>query len=158
MMKLCASGLLTWHLLAGLLLGGIVAPIILREWDAYRDRVHVQEQRGKPVIRAVGEIVEQTSDYVVIIARGEKLRDCKQPSIQAFTLDASGVMAVARISRITDGSSKLVPRPLGPFVSGPWKVWPLSRDAAKVRIYVLADCDGVEVRNTLAEVSLHVSG
>ena len=145
---------LSWHLFAGLLLGAVVAPIAVREWDAYREHAQIKEQLGLPVIRSVGEIVEQAPDYVVITARGEKLRDCRRPAVQAFTLDASGVMSVARIVRVLDGTSTLVPRPLGPFVSGPWKVWPLSGEVVRVRIYVTADCDGVEVRNILAEVSL----
>ena len=148
----------TWHMLAGLLIGALLMPIAYREWDAWRDSSAMLAERGTPVIQSSGRIVERSADSVVVHITGEKLRDCKIVGIQGFSLNLSGVMTAASIVKLTAHLPQLTDRPVGPFDAGFWRIWPVSADARKVRVYVLHACNGVEVRSILAEVALDDAG
>lgn len=151
-----SHGLLSWHMLAGVMLGAIVIPLLHTEFAAWRESARITQQRGTPVVRASARVVEQVSDSVVVHITGQKLRDCAIVGLQAFALDRSGVMAAATLTKV-GATAPLVNRPVGPFDAGWWRVWPTGTTAQRVRIYVTHTCAGVDVRSVLAEVDLNAA-
>ena len=149
-----SHGLLTWHALVGVLLGFLVIPIAHDWLDRWSEAARVTHQRGTPVVRASGRVVERVSDSVVIHITGTKLRDCEPVGLQAFALDRTGVMSIADLEKVGAPTAPIVNRPVGPFDSGWWRVRPAGPTAIGVRIYVTHTCEGVDVRSVLAEVAL----
>lgn len=144
----------TWHLFAGLIVGAILIPIVAREWDGWRDEVHRQEQISTPVIKTQVEIAGRDAASVTIHVTGEKLRACVFVGLQAFAIDKSGVMTLANIARPDNTGPRPVTRPVGRFDAGLWRIWPLDVDADSVRVYIVHNCDGVDVHSVFAQVAI----
>lgn len=147
-------GAFTWHLFAGLIVGAVLIPIVAREWDEWRDESHRQEQIATPVIKTHVEIAGRDAESVTVHITGEKLRPCNFVGLQAYAIDAEGVMTLANISRPDSTSPPPVTRPVGRFDAGLWRIWPLDVRAQSVRVYVVHSCNGVDVRSVFAQVSI----
>ena len=143
-----------WSIILGLLLGGLVIPISWQEWQRFSAEREAEFQRGTPVIESHATIVERGADSLLINVVGHKLRECDFIGLQAYTVDASGVMSIADISRIGPIPARAQNRPVGPFDSGVWRIWPVGASPVSVVVYAMHQCEGIDVRSVFAQVQL----
>ena len=106
-----------------------------------------------PVVRTYGEIVEKSSDSVIVGLVGEKLRECRYSGLQAYSRMPDGTLRDASIKRV-DKLATGVTRPVGKFDMGQWDVRPTT-GAVSVVIFVQHSCRANDLRSTkMADVSI----
>lgn len=137
-----------WSVLAGLLLGGMVAPVLYVEYTAWATERARIETRRLPVIQTQTSLVERSQSTAVVHVVGEKLRDCRYQGLQAYVLDG-GRMRSTTVARV-NGTERNTNRPLGPFDAGQWSI-EVPRNLPAV-IWATYDCDGVAVFSVFARI------
>lgn len=138
-----------WPLIAGMLAGLLLLPVIQVEYNAWKQARHRARMLTQPVITAHAVVVERDDVAVLLRITGHKHRQCAFLGVVAieFTPQRQSDTTVAeRVDKPLVG----VTRPVGPFDAGLWRMR-VERDHGGM-LEAVYDCEGVSVRNLLARV------
>jgi hypothetical protein len=135
-------------IILGLSLGAILVPAGTYFADAVAERYDA----AFPVLEMTGNLVSASDGEAVISMAGTKNRDCTYIGIRAYSLDKDGNMSDVFIAR-TDNPTVGSTRPVGTFIIGSWRIWPLP-DSKGVTVYASHLCGSRIVITKIAEVPL----
>lgn len=140
-----------WTFVTAILAGLFLAPLV---GDLSRDSAYDWYDKTHPVVDYKAELVSRSLNAVLLHIKGVKLRDCLaiENSIQSYVVDLDGTIVDVFEEKITHdpGGS----RPVGKVDIGAWRIWPVSRNARQVLVYVQHMCGSHRVMSKIADVEL----
>lgn len=132
----------------GLSLGAVLVPA----GTYFADAIAAQYDETFPVVEIRGTLVSVADGEAVISMSGKKNRECTYIGIRAYSLGKDGNLSDAFIAR-TDTPINGNTRPVGSFVIGTWRVWPLP-DSRGITVYANHLCGSRIVLTKIADVAL----
>lgn len=138
-----------WSLLAGILFGFALLPVVLVEYEAWADARRQLQQQSQPVITTTVKLLQRDAGSALIEVDGVKHRPCQYVGIAALTFDTtarSDTTVAQRVDRDLIG----ITRPVGRFYAGQWRVAVRADQLAILE--AVYQCDGVPVRSLFARI------
>lgn len=138
-----------WSLVAGILFGFALLPVVLVEYEAWALQRRTLQQQSVPVITTEVQLLVRDEEAALIEVRGVKHRACDFAGVVAITFDANARSDTTSAQRV-DQSLTGTTRPLGPFYAGVWRVRVKPEQSALLE--ALYNCNGVPVRSVFATI------
>jgi hypothetical protein len=138
-----------WSLVAGILFGFVLLPVVLVEYEAWALQRRTLQQQSEPVITTEVKVLVRDEEAALIEVRGDKRRDCEFAGIVAITFDENARSDTTSAQRV-DQSVTGTTRPRGPFYAGVWRVMVKPEQSALLE--ALYTCHGVPVRSVFATI------
>ena len=132
----------------GLALGGLLVPF----GNLIGDELSELYDDAFPVVEMSTTLVVAANGEAVIAMSGKKNRDCTYVGIRAYSLDRDGNMSDAHITR-TDGITESGTRPVGSFIVGTWRIWPIP-DSSGISVYANHLCGSRMVLTKIAGLTI----